>query len=331
MTINAPPLKVWTGSQIVLLLITCSSILEAATLSKIEELRLSGELNKALVLAEEQVQQQNISAIDKVALHLEMARIHDRIGLHHNTRPVAESLVNIDSALKLTEEAGPASAAKVELALSDYYYRAEMQDREFPAAEKHASRAIERFRHLNDGHGEADAVHRLGLIEMQRGKLAEARQLFDQSKDLDIAAGERVFFSGEYERHVGYVLYLSGEIQASAPYFERSFRARLEAGAIDASIFAAISLGGVLDELERRNEAESHLNYAVDLAKEIQSPVALARAQVALGRLYSNSGEIEAARLAYLAGAEAADSVGLQSTVRQAREGLEALRENRTE
>jgi len=322
-------IRLWP--PVIFLLVAFTTTLEAATLVEIEELRLSGELSKAQVLADEQVRQPGISAVDKVALHLELARIHDRIGLHQNTRPVAESLVNIESAAILAAEAGPTSAAEVELALSDYYYRAEMQDREFPVAEKHALRAIERFRQLDDGHGEADAVHRLGLIEMQRSKLAEARQLFEQSKELDIAAGERVFFSGEYERHVGFVLYLSGEIPASAPYFERSFKARLEAGAIDASIFAAISLGGVLGELKRSDEGESYLNYAIDLAKEIQSPVALARAQLALGRLYSNSGDIEAARLAYLASVEAADSVHLQSIVRQAREEIQEPGENPTE
>ena len=104
-------IRLWP--PVIFLLVACTTTLEAATLVEIEELRLSGELSKALVLAEEQVRQPGISAVEKVARHLELARIHDRIGLHQNTRPVAESLVNIESALILAAEAGSASAAEI--------------------------------------------------------------------------------------------------------------------------------------------------------------------------------------------------------------------------
>jgi hypothetical protein len=89
-----------------------------------------------------------------------------------------------------------------------------MREREFPIAEKHAQLAIDMFHEIGDRHGEAEAVHRLGLIEMQRGNMESAHELFDRSLEVDRAAGERTFFRGEYERHVGFVLMHRGDFNA---------------------------------------------------------------------------------------------------------------------
>jgi hypothetical protein len=69
-------------------------------------------------------------------------------------------------------------------------YRAEMNARQFPSATEHARRAVELYRRLGDRHGEAEAVHRLGLIELQRRNLGAARLLFEESRELDVAGGE---------------------------------------------------------------------------------------------------------------------------------------------
>ena len=297
----------------------------ATSTATIKTLRLRGDLDEARKLAKQQLDRSQASLSEQIALQIELARILDRIGLHQNKRPVAAALQHIETAALLSVDAGPESRAAVELALADYHYRAEMQGRAFPTAETHARRAIKMFQSTRDGHGEADAVHRLGLIEMQRSNLATARRLFDRSKELDVAAGERVFFTGEYERHVGFVLYMSDDVAASVPYFERSLIARRKAGAIDASLFAAISLAAVLVELERRDDARPLLMQAMELARQINSPVGQARTEIALGRLYAANGEIEAARHAFETTIGIAESVHLDATVRQARAALDAL------
>lgn len=298
-------------------------------LSEIRTLRLQGNLAEAQSLAELQVEQQvvqnNRNKHLAVSLYLELARIHDRFGLHHNTRPVVAALENIDNAASMVSRTDIVELAMIELARADYFYRAEMVAREFPRASQYAHSAIAQFQNIDDLHGEADATHRLGLIHMQRGELEVARLLFDKSRTLDRAAGERVFFDGEYERHVGFVYLLSGDVVTAIPYFERSLAARIEAGATDASMFAATSLASALVGVERFEEAKPHLLYAMTIAEQIGSPVGTVRAAATLGQVYEQEGDIDAARDAFETALRNAENVGYAGTVEQMDAALKRL------
>jgi tetratricopeptide (TPR) repeat protein len=293
-------------------------------LLQIRSLRLEGRLTEAQSLAEEALAEEQ-APVRQVELHLELARIYDRVGLHQNTRPVAESLEHVELAAASADARHDPSRARIELARADYFYRAEMQGREFPIASQHAQRAIEFFHEIEDRHGEADAVHRLGLIEMQRGNIDQAHELFDRSLGLDRAAGERAFFRGEYERHVGFVLMHRGETENAIPYFRRSLAFRRDAGAIDASLFAAGTLASALVELDRLDEARPVLQYALSVAEKIDSPVGRVRTGLVQGRLNARGGDKLAARLAYEMTIVLAESIGYASAARQAESALNAL------
>ena len=294
-------------------------------LSKVRTLRLQGNLAEAQSLAELQVEQNVGGRHLAVSMHLELARIHDRIGLHHNTRPVVAALENIDNAASMVTRTDIAQLAMIESARADYFYRAEMAAREFPRASQYAHSAIAQFQNIEDLHGEADATHRLGLIHMQRGDLEEAKLLFEKSRTLDRAAGERVFFSGEYERHIGFVYLLSGDVATAIPFFERSLAARIEAGATDASMFAAVSLASALVGVERFEEAKPHLLYAMTIAQQIGSPVGKVRAAATLGQVYEHEGDFDAARDAFETALRNAENVGYAGTVEQMDEALKRL------
>lgn len=253
----------------------------AADLDQIKTLRLRGELEVAKRLLDGALERTDLPSDCRIEVHLEMARTLDRIGLHQGTRPVLEALANVDLAAALLDSTNQENRAAVELAYADYYYRAELREREFARAEEHARRAISLYEDSGDGYGQADAVHRLGLIELQRHNLILAEDLFRESLRLDIEAGERTFFRGEYERHVGFVVYQRGDVANSVGYFERSLKARRDAGAIDASLFAAVSLALVLVELGRQDEAKPHIDYALKIAQQIESPVGLGRVEEA--------------------------------------------------
>jgi len=293
-------------------------------LPQIKSLRLEGRLEQAKSLAEETLVAEQAPS-RQVELHLELSRIHDRIGLHQNTRPVAEALNHIELAAGAAEAGHKRSRAQIELARADYFYRAEMQARDFPSASQHAQSAIESFGEIGDKHGEADAVHRLGLIEMQRRNLDLAHELFDRSLRLDRAAGERTFFRGEYERHVGFVVLLQGDTESAIPFFERSLAFRREAGAIDASLFAARTLASALVDIGRLGDAKPHLLYAMMVAEKISSPVGMARTGLVLGRLHAREGDSLAARLAYEMTLSTAESIGYASMAEQAKQELDAL------
>jgi len=292
---------------------------------EVRELRLRGALDDARMLAEAELGLAAGDARREIELRLELSRIHDRIGLHQNTRPVAAALAQIEVADSVARRAGMLPSPEIELAQADYYYRAEMSEREFPTATVHAQSAINLFRKSSDMHGEADAVHRLGLIHMQRGELEKARELFDESLDLDRADGERTFFRGEYERHVGFLYVLSDEIETSIPYFERSLLLRRQAGAIDASLFAARTLAWALVEVGRSEQAKPHLIYAITVAEHIGSPAGKARCGLVLGRLHESEGDDLGAWIAWDATIKIAESIGYTSIANSARTAVEGL------
>jgi len=292
---------------------------------EVRELRLHGALDDARMLAEAKLGLVVGDARCEIELRLELARIHDRIGLHQNTRPVAAAFAQIEAADSVARRAGMLPSPEIELAQADYYYRAEMSEREFPTATEHTQSAIDLFRRSSDGHGEADAVHRLGLIHMQRGELEQARELFDESLDLDQADGERTLFRGEYERHVGFLYVLSDDTETSIPYFERSLLLRREAGAIDASLFAARTLAWALVEVGRFEQAKLHLIYAMTVAEHIGSPVGKARCGLVLGRLHESEGDDLGAWIAWEATIKTAESIGSTSIANSAKNALEEL------
>jgi tetratricopeptide (TPR) repeat protein len=294
-------------------------------LAAIRKLRLEGALAEARTLAEGKLAAGGLDPHQEIDLHLELARIHNRIGLHQNSRPVPAVLRQIEAAAAVTTDPSLLAQAKIELARSDYQYRAEMQEREFPMATIHADRAIELYREVGDKHGEADAVHRRGLIHIQRREYELAHELFDRSLELDRAAGERPVFRGDYERHVGFVYLFEGDVAASIPYFERSLAFRRQAGAVDASLFAARILASALVDLGRLEEARPILLYAMMVAEKLDSPTGKARNGLVLGQMYEQSGDDAAARTAFEMTLAVAESIGYTSIAQQSRASLERL------
>lgn len=90
-------------------------------ITKVEELRLQGRLVEAIDVADRQIAKHAGDRIVKIEYHLELARIYDRIGLHNNSRPVADSFANIDAAASLADSMDSAALADIELARADYF------------------------------------------------------------------------------------------------------------------------------------------------------------------------------------------------------------------
>ena len=272
---------------VALLLTLCSLVIanDNAVVAEVRKLRLAGELDHALALAEETIAANDSTPQQVFDLHLEVAKIHDRFGLHNDTRPVAAALDAIHAAKAISEELDTPAGGRVQLALAEYHYRAGMAERDFGWAETYVIRATFIFKKFGLKHREAEAVHLLGLIELQRGNLMVARSLFYDSVRIDAEGGARDFFRGEYERHVGFVYSLQDKPAAALPYFERSLEYRIKAGAIDASLFAAVSLAATLADLGRGDEARPHLDYALAIADRIGSPVGRRRAEAVLARI----------------------------------------------
>lgn len=272
----------------------------AATLEEIRAISRAGRLADALTLSDEALACDELSIDERVSIHLRRASIHDRIGLHWNRRPVPESQAELDRASSLWDSASDSTRAHIELAWANWWYRAEMADRQFERSEMYARQALRRFTDLADLHGQADAVHRLGLIAFQRRELDEAREAFDRSLALEQAGGApRPVMLGDYERHMGLVLEVSGEIAAAIPYYERSLAIRRDNGLDDQAMFAATILGAAYVRADRPAEAEAPARYAMEMADLIDSPEGWMRAGLVLGDMYAQLRNRDEARAVY--------------------------------
>jgi|GEM_PF-3508289 len=291
----------------------------------IRELRLRGALYEADAAARTALADAAADPDLQFELYLEMAKIFDRFGLHRNTRPVAASLEAIAAAESVDRHSNTRTRGAIELAKADYYYRAELSEREFPIALAHANEAIRLLTKADEQRLLADAVHRRGLIHMQRRELDEAHRWFDRSLEIDQSAGAREFFLGEYHRHVGFVHYLRGDIAESIPHQRKSLEFRRRSGAIDASLFAAISLGTALVETSSPEEAQEPLLYALMIADRIDSPAGRARAAIALGAMYEALENPISARAAYELCVRTARVIAMESLDQRATEALERL------
>lgn len=295
-----------------------------AIVDEVRVLRLEGAIQEAMALAESHLALDETGTSTAILLHLELARLHDRVGLHNNSRPVAAALEQVEAASSLATS-DSALEGHILLARAQYFYRAEMRERQFNTATRFAERAVEWFQAAEDKQGEAEAVHLLGLIHMQRRELDRAQVLFDRSLELDRVGGGRTFFLGEYGRHVGFVELFRGNLEAALPHLERSLVSRRQAGAIDASMFAAHTLASTLFRLGRINEARSHLMYAMMIAEKIGSLRGKSMNSLLLGRIYAEQNDAEAARIAFEIAKRVATSIADEGTVKQADDEIDKL------
>lgn len=307
--------------QAILVCAAALSVGDADPVPIVEEVRrtrLAGCLEEATVLAQTGLAAPGTDPSVAIGLYIELARIQDRFGLHNNTRPVARASAYADSAwARLPADNGEMSTAVLSLR-PELAYRAEM-DTDFPETVDFASRALALYRSLGDLHGEAEAANRLGLVALQRDRLREARQLFEESCRLDETAGARPFFQGEYERHIAFVELFEGKLDAARPQLQRSLELRRQSGAIDTAMFAANSLASALVDLGRPEDALEPLHYTVTLALSLDSQVGTARNSLVSGRLHAALGNEYAARLAFDEAIRIAQSVGSMGIADQAR------------
>lgn len=280
-----------------------------ADLERVRQLRLAGELQAAESMAEEIIGQSETSPVDEFALRLELARIHDRYGLHFRRRPVAAALAEIDAATELARDFDDKYLAQAKLARAYYYYRAEMGEHKFPVAIQLLEEALALMSETSDYHDQAEAVHLRGLVHLQMRGLDLARQRFDESLELDKQGGARVFFRGEYERHVGLVYILQDSPELAIPHLERSLEARIESGAVDASLFAATLLANQRLTLGQLDAIPPLMAYSQSVLNNLESPFGEYQLLMVSGRYWDAASDECLALGYYLRAKRVAESI----------------------
>ena len=200
-----------------------------------------------------------------------------------------------------------------------------MSERLFTRARRSAERAKTLFETLNDPLGLTDAVHLIGLIELQQGRLDKARELFDRSLVISRDAPERLIFLSDYHRHVAIIYLKSDSFSTALEELEKSLAFRDAACSRDYGLFARTFLGSVLIENSRPEEAQPYLEEALRFALALPSPVGELRATFDLGQMYEARGLTSRAIEKYRRAVEIAAGLGSDNYQSAAREALERL------
>jgi len=298
---------------------------QTQAVARVRAERITGSLVTAESEARRLLECPDLSADQRLALQLELAKTLDRIGLHTNTRPVTEALQILRQAEASLRAGNKAAEARVSLALAQYFYRAEMRERQFTTAIQYAVRADELFGELGDPAGSTDAVHLLGLIELQRHNLLEARELFDRSLETSRNAPPRLIFLSDYHRHVGIIDLWSNDRSTAIAHFGQSLAYRDAAGSRDYALFARTLLGSTLIDDNRALEAGPYLNQALVIARELPSPVGELRATYSLAEMYEAAGSSSEAMELFGRANELATELGVENLQKAAQDGLMRL------
>lgn len=292
----------------------------------ITKTHLKGELGKATDLSYQALQCSIFSNQDKIEIRLILATIYDRMRLHNYSRPHPQMLKQIEIAASTSEKSAQLSHAKVQFSYAEYYYRAEMPERLFPKTKAYALDALKGFKMANDRYGESDASHLLGLIHLQKKDYTRSRHYFDLSLKLEnLSKNPRPRILADYERHIGFIHLRLGENKNALPYFERSFKIRRESGIDDAALFAAQSLASTLVKLGRISEAYQPIDYAINMAKKLNSSYGIMISLPALATIHEQTGDIKSAQKTYLATLEVAEKLNHKSAIKNSKNNLKRL------
>ena len=295
---------------------------QTGAVAQVRAERITGSLVTAESEARRLLECPDLSADQRIALQIELAKTLDRIGLHTNTRPVTEALQILRQAEASLRAGNRAAEARVSLALAQYFYRAEMRERQFTTAIQYAVRADELFGELGDPAGSTDAVHLLGLLELQRHNLLEARELFDRSLETSRNAAPRLIFLSDYHRHVGIIDLWSNDRSTAIAHFEKSLAYREAAGSKDYALFARTLLGSALIDDNRALEAGPYLDQALVVARELPSPVGELRATYSLAEMHEVTGSLSEAIRLYGRATQLATDLGVEAIQKAAQDSL---------
>lgn len=147
----------------------------------------------------------------------------------------------------------------------------------------------------------ADAAARLvlaGRIELEVGRLEEAREAFRESLGAARAAGngraERIALS-----EIGRAAYFAGDLARAEESLAEALAQGRAAGDRDTQVRALHGLGFVADERGRHDEAVPHYRESLTLAEESGDRRAVAYTRMLIGESARLAGDLDTARRAY--------------------------------
>jgi tetratricopeptide (TPR) repeat protein len=177
-------------------------------------------------------------------------------------------------------------------------------------AREHHEQRLALSRETGDRMGEAAAAGNLGLVYQAEGRLAEAREHLERhlalSREIGHRPGEAVAIG-----NLGNLLQSEGRLAEAQEHFERHLALCREIGYRMGEGIALHNLGLVHSERGETAHAEELLEACLSLCEEFGFRHLSAATLLARGALRVAAGNVESARVSFVAGRDLAANVGI--------------------
>ncbi|MCD6506333.1 hypothetical protein J7M22_06870 [Candidatus Poribacteria bacterium] len=157
---------------------------------------------------------------------------------------------------------------------------------------------------LDDRRTACASIYHLAIVSFMRDKREEMRCLLEQSLALARELNYRRMI-GACLLRLGELIAEDGDLERVEPLFRESLRIAREIRSTHGVATALLHLGRHLVN-RRRTEAQTLLEEALSLFKELQDPASISVVQVLLGQMAFKKGDMKTARSCYLLSLESA-------------------------
>ena len=159
-----------------------------------------------------------------------------------------------------------------------------------------AREALEIRRSHADVRGEAVSLVTLGTIELARGKLEAAEELFSTAREIRESMGDRAGVMQAYNA-LGVVAFERGDAERALEWWRAALQEARKMADRHTQTFLLNNLGEALTAAGRLDEAEVHLREARELAHTLKNRRATAEVERNLGLLSLRRGDSDAERV----------------------------------
>lgn len=144
----------------------------------------------------------------------------------------------------------------------------------------------------------ADALNNIGAIFLQRGKMNEALDYFEQVLGVyeETATPERVPVT---LNNIGVIYYKQGQTEKSLDYYHRSLKMRSQLGDSAGVAQSLSNIGAIYNNQGQQDKALDYFRQSLDIRRRIGDELGMAFSLNNLGALYRSQGQMEKARAHY--------------------------------
>ena len=185
---------------------------------------------------------------------------------------------------------------------------------ELAEARRLYEQSLEIEKALGNQSGIASSLHELGRLAQAQGELAEARRLYEQSLEINKALGNQSGIASSLHQ-LGRLAQAQGELAEARRLYEQSLEINKALGRQSSIATSLHQLGRLAQDQGELAEARRLYEQSLEISKALGNQSSIASSLHELGRLAQAQGELAEARRLYEQSLEISKALGNQSSI----------------